>query len=550
MAVTQSDMKKELQEIRRTLAAFETRLEKIEHALQLDSSTEEDRDEQQEAVSDQPHTLVPDGEGGLEAKIGVYGLAWVGSVVMLLGIAYLMIYAYNTGHSWLSTCIGYAAAAGFFILSGRWQATLPHLASLLVVASYFLLFYTTLRLHFFTAEPLIGGRTVAIVLLLSVLAVELFGAARRQSERLAGAGLLLGFAAAVIFDMTHLTLSLFVLLSAVSVWFAMACGWKRQLYLVLFLAYLLHLLWLLNNPLVGNPVGAVAEHQNNLYYLFGYAVLFSLPTLHRAAHEKSPGMVTSLVLLNGSGFAFTGLLVVLTFFQHDFAGIALSAAAVFLVFSLLQWRLVHQPLVPSISACFGFLFLSAAVFSYAEVPAAYFWLALQSLLVVSMALWFRSRLIVVVNTFIYLILLLAYWLASESANWVTLTFAVTALASARIMNWKKERLTLQTDLLRNLYLLAAFFTVLSGLYHSVPQQYVTLSWTLAAAAYFGISLLLNNIKYRWMALLTLLAAVLYLFFVDLARLEAGYRVIAVMALGLVLLAGSLFYAKFRHRLKF
>ncbi len=531
------------------LALFDARLQQIEDYLHIRTAPQAE-DELQAEPEPADTGGQRENNGGLEAKIGVYGLAWVGSAVMLLGIAYLMTYAFNTGHSWLSTCIGFAAAAVFFILAGRWQATLPHLASLLVVASYFLLFYTMLRLHFFTPEPLIGNRGLAVVLLLAVLSIELFDALRQASERLAGAVLLLGFAAAVIFDSTHLTLSIFTLLVALSAGFAVLRGWTRQLFFVLPLTYLLHLLWLLNNPLMGNPVGAVAEHQNNLLYLFAYAVLFSLPTLQRDAYERSQGVVAALAFLNGAAFAFVGLLVVLTFFQHEFTGIALAAAAVFLLFSLLQWRLVHQPLVPSLSACFGFLFLSAAVFGYTEVPAAYFWLSLQSLLVVSMALWFRSRLIVVVNTFIYLILLLAYWLTGDQAGWVTLTFALTALASARIMNWKKQRLTLQTELLRNLYLLAAFFTVLSGLYNSVPPHFVTLSWTLAAAAYFGISLLLNNIKYRWMALLTVLAAVLYLFVVDLARLEAGYRVIAFMVLGVILLAGSLFYAKFRHRLKF
>ena len=157
--------------------------------------------------------------------------------------------------------------------------------------------------------------------------------------------------------------------------------------------------------------------------------------------------------------------------------------------------------------------LSIALFGYLKLPNIYYMLSLQSLLVVSMALWFKSRIIVVVNTLMYLGILLIYMISAESIGFINLVFAFVALASARIMNWQKERLTLQTELLRNLYLIAAFISVLYGLYHAVPAQYVSLSWTITAAVYFIMSIILKNAKYRWMAIFTFLVTVFYLFFI-------------------------------------
>lgn len=85
--------------------------------------------------------------------------------------------------------------------------------------------------------------------------------------------------------------------------------------------------------------------------------------------------------------------------------------------------------------------------------------------------------------------------------------------------------------------------VLYTLYHMVPGQFITLSWVLAAVAYFLLSLLLKIVKYRYMALGTMVAAALFLFMVDLARIELAYRVIALLSLAVISLALSFYYTK-------
>jgi uncharacterized membrane protein len=94
-----------------------------------------------------------------------------------------------------------------------------------------------------------------------------------------------------------------------------------------------------------------------------------------------------------------------------------------------------------------------------------------------------------------------------------------------------------------MYLVALFFTLLYAFYHAVPGSYITLSWTAVAAGYFLLSFLLRNVKYRWMAIATLLVTVGYLFLVDLANLSFGYRVIAFLFLAVILISASLYYTK-------
>ena len=187
--------------------------------------------------------------------------------------------------------------------------------------------------------------------------------------------------------------------------------------------------------------------------------------------------------------------------------------------------------------------LSVCVYGFAGLPNVYFYLALQSFMVVCIALWFGSRIITMMNTILFAGILLMYIFASPAVNFISFSFAIVAFGSARIINWKKERLTLKTDHVRNVYLFSLFFVMLYACYYAFPARYAAISWASVAVLYFVLSLVLHNTKYRWMSVATLIVTVLYVFLVDLAQLEVGYRVVAFLILAAVLFGGSLYYTK-------
>ena len=59
-------------------------------------------------------------------------------------------------------------------------------------------------------------------------------------------------------------------------------------------------------------------------------------------------------------------------------------------------------------AIYSFVMLSVSVYGYYKLPNAFFMLSVESLLVVSMALWFRSKFIVIMNGILYILLLVTY----------------------------------------------------------------------------------------------------------------------------------------------
>lgn len=529
-------------ELAETLRNLEARLARLEAYLQLGPMPSAHTE-----TASVVEALAEEKEAALESKIGELWLPRVGIVALILGTAFFISYPFAFLPLVLHRLLGFLAVAGLFAVARMWRQTYPYLSRILFGGGLVLLYYAVLRLHFFSETPLITNKAVALALLLLINALLFLVAAKRASEFLASVAVFLGYATALVGDQTQFTLANLTVVALVAVYFMLKYRHTRAGVLGLVLAYCAHLLWLLNNPLLGHPLGAVTEHQNNLVYLFAYAIIFAAPNLLRKEEELGEVVKFFLPVLNGMGFFGMATLVGVTFFDAQLAASSFAVAALFLAVAIAAWVLRASRYAAAFYACFGYLALSVAIFSRFDAPQYFIWLGWQSLLVISTAIWFRSQIVVVANTVIYLGIFLAYLKVAPSTLAVNLSYAVVALLSARLLNWKTERLALKTELMRNAYLASAFIIIPYGLYHAVPNYYVSLSWLGAAGFYFLMSLVLKNKKYRWMAIFTLLLTVLYVFFVDLARLEAGFRVLSFLALGVMLMVVSLLYARARKR---
>jgi hypothetical protein len=131
---------------------------------------------------------------------------------------------------------------------------------------------------------------------------------------------------------------------------------------------------------------------------------------------------------------------------------------------------------------------------------------------------------------------------------VSVSFGIVALLSARVLNWQRDRLELRTDLMRNAYLASALLFLPYALYNSVPPHFVGVSWLILASLYYIASRLLKSRKYRWMALLTTLLTILYVFIVDLTTVDPVVRIVSFLVVGSVLLTISMIYSRKKQRI--
>ena len=478
-----------------------------------------------------------------ESKVFEHGLAWIGSAVLLLGMMFTMMFVNNLFGGIASFVLGTGSTVLTFILAGYLKKTLGYMAFMFRLSAYILIYYTLLRLHFIVDNPLIENNWIAVILLLASIVAFFYRADSEKSQMMGFFAYTLLIITALFADQTQVTLLLFVVASASVVYFLFRNGWDTLLILSIFMVYIGHTIWLVGNPVMGHPMAAVSTPQNNLIYLFLYGIIYSTAPFLKQMGKIGPEVSNATVIINSIAFSLLVLLIVLTFYTNSYIWIFLGISVLCLIYSIILNYKISSRFDSFFYVNFGFMALSIAVYGYSDLPGSFIFLAWQSMVVLAIAIWFRSNFIVLMNTALYSIILIAYLITSPPINSYNISFTLIAIASARILNWQKQRLELKTDAIRNFYLVITFFIMLYTLYNAVSKDYVTISWGLAAVAYMIMSVILKNVKYRWLAFLTLVAAVFNLFMFDISKMGVGYRIVAFIFVGLIILGVSFYYTK-------
>ena len=521
------------------LKALEQRIARIEEELDIQpvptGGEPAPRQEDAEAVEKRDEAL--------EIEIAQYWFPKVGIVVLAIGIAFLLTFPYKGLHPALPGIFGYILVGGAFFLARRLQDSFAEIARYVFGGALVLLYFTTLRLFFFSPDTLITDRNVELILLLVVVIFSIVLSIRRGSIYLAAISLTTGYGTALIGGELLFVILVSSALAGVAAYLARRFDWKPLLLYAVLLTYLTHTIWAVNNPVLGNTLRLVSPAPGHILVVLLYASILACGTLFRRAEPKEEGIVIVTSFMNGLGAYGLYLLVTLEQTGSTLAAYHGVASVVFLLTSIAFWRKEKSKYSTFVYAMLGYTAMSVAIISYVSGPEYFVWLAWQSIIVVSTAIWFRSRFIIGANFVIFLILFGAYVFIAGATSTVILSFGFVAVLTARLLNWQKDRLELKTEMMRNAYLTCAFFIFPLALYHTLPQAYVSISWVAVAVFYYMMSIMLKSRKYRWMALLTLCLAVGHVFIVDLVKLQPAFRIISFLVLGIVLTWLSFVYAK-------
>ncbi len=525
------------------LKQLEQRIQRIEQHLGLSGEIETEALDEPTASESQPVVE----EDALEYRIGQFWMAKIGIVVLALGIVFLLTFPYKDVAPFLPSLFGYLIAGAIFVLARYLHDSFSYISRYLVGGGLVLFYFSTLRLYFFSAEPLLNNLTIEIALLLLVVAVNLIVSWRRQSVYLTAISLTLGYITVILSNQAIFTFLMIAILSTLTVYLKLKFRWDNLIFLGIILSYFTHLNWFMNNPLLGNELQLLSSPSWHAYFLLLYAVIFAAGNYFREKDKPEDDLLIANTVLNCLGCFVLYFFITLIKMKADLPVYHLIASVVFVAVAIAFWIKERSKYSTFAYSIIGFIALSVAIIDAFDIPDFFILLSWQSLLVISTAIWFRSKIIVVANFYIYLIVFIVYLLMAGKVSTISLSFGIVALLSARIMNWQKERLNLRTELMRNSYLASAFFIFPYTLYHLVPRAYLVLSWVGVALFYYLLSLLLKNKKYRWMALSTLLLTVLYIFIIGIISMEPVYRIISFLVLGVALLVISWLYGKTRMK---
>ena len=524
------------------LSDLEKRISRIEEYLNFSSITAEPT----ESV-DLPEKKVSEQKDSLEFRIGELWLVRIGIIAISLGIIFLLTFPYQDLPSILPSLFGYLLVAGIFWLSYYWRESFSYISRYLVGGALLLLYFSTMRLHFFSTDPVLTNLNIEVLLLSIIVIINLYISIKRKSIYLTSINLFLGYVTSILSNQPYFIFTCLVLLSLVSVYFKLKYQWQNLIFLSIILTYFMHLIWFINNPFLGNELQMVSTYPINLLFILIYAAVFASGNLFRSKELLEDDKLVVNTILNCFGSFMLFIFITLTTIELNQSYYFIFASIIFLLISIVFWQREKSKYSTFFYCILGFMTLSVALVSGFDKPDFFIWLCWQSLLVAVAAIWFRSKIIITANAVIYILIFLAYLLYTDDIGLVSVSFGLVALLTARIINWQTHRLEIKTELMRNLYLSSAFIAFPYTLYFSIPNDYISLSWIAIALVYYLMSLILKNKKYRWMALLTLLLSVLYLFIIGIYKFEPVYRIISFLVLGFVLLFISIIYTRIRSK---
>ncbi|MFA5974099.1 MAG: hypothetical protein WC780_17255 [Lentimicrobiaceae bacterium] len=538
------DFKKEdLEKILIRLDSVEERIALLEsnkgHINQQQYESEEDTSDEDSGFSDFNISV----SAPFESNLGEYGLAWLGNIVLFFAIVFLWQYFNDAGKPFISMVVGILSVAGVFVLSHYFRKSFTYMSFMFNLFGFIILYYIILRLHYYSDKPLLTNQVLSTILLLAVVGVQIYIAFKKQSQVLAGQALTMAMITAFVSDHTHPFFLISIATAGLVLYSFWKYNWWRVLIYVLCISYFICLIWLLNNPvsLVKTP-GDLTYHYSFIYFSL-LTAMYSLVSFRRFDNAFPEKMILSTLLLAGTAYSALLLSLVFIHFPTAFIPFFTAISSGCIAFSVILKLYSPWKYSPALFALFGFVAISVTIYGIYHFPDAFLLLICQSFLVLALALWYRSYIITLMNTFLLVTLVVFYYSLSGTLQAVNFSIPAVAFLSARIINWQKERLNIKTDFIRNIYLFILFFSLLYATYHGLPGQYITVSWLFIAGIYFGLSIIIKSIKYRWMAMSNMLVAAFYLFLVDLAKIDIIYRILIFLVFAITSIVISIYYVK-------
>ena len=126
----------------------------------------------------------PSSQNSMESRIGEYGMAWMGNIVLLIGILFLTQYMQNNNRELISLLFGFASVGIVYLTGYLTRESLPYMSRLFSYNGHLLLYIQTMRICLFQSSKVIDNPVLGHLVIILVLIVLIFLAYRKNSQLL------------------------------------------------------------------------------------------------------------------------------------------------------------------------------------------------------------------------------------------------------------------------------------------------------------------------------------------------------------------------------
>jgi len=529
-------------EILEHLKSIESRISKLETYLDLPAAETEVEIEEEAYIPKKKSET----DEELEFRIGQYWFAKLGIFVFLAGWVIASFLPLADLNQIIPVVIG--LVTGFLVIGASVfiKNRLPHLSGWVLGSGFVILYLAVLRTHFFSPSPVLMDIIPVLVMLYLVSFVLILSGMKWNSPYITSLGFASAYLSALIGDISYLIFFTIAIVAVQSAYLKVKLSWNGLFNFTIVLSYLIHLIWFINDPIIGNQLELRITEPFNLIFILIYQIIFTLAYYSDKKYDEYLPTALSVLVNTSVGY---GLFLLITILSTPTLGQVyhLLASIIFLGFAILFFTKKQSKIATFYYAMTGYAALSVAIILQFDTPDFFMWLCWQSLIVVSTAVWFRSKFIIVANFFIFILIFLTFLVLADATSSISISSGIVALLSARILNWKKDQLELKTEQMRNAYLLTALLILPYSLYQMFPSGFVAFSWIALAILYYVFSLLLKNVKYRYMSLATYLLTVVYVFVLGITSDDTTFKILSFLVLGSALIILSIIYTRNRNK---
>jgi uncharacterized membrane protein len=512
-------------------------------------------------------------KASLESRIGGQWLNRVGIVAVLVGLSYFLKLAFE--NNWIGPAtqvlIGIAAGIGLLVWSERFRSKgytgfAYSLKAVSFGALYLSLWAASQYYHLVPPTVTFIGM---VLVTLTAAALSL----RQNAELLAAFALVGGFLTPVLIStgQNHeIALCCYLaLLDLGTLWVTAVKRWYRVLLAAYIGTVILAAAW---------AVTYYTDAQLTPTILFAtfFLLLFATAPFLSGDHEPTPmreGMLAGLAPLNAAGYFVASYLMLAQHYHAELAWLSLALAAFFFVLArMLERRRALTYGSVHLAIAVGFLTIAVPLKLHTQ------WITLGWLVEAGALTWAahhgRSQLLRALGLISLVLGILRLVLVDSDAQQPLILNArfglyLLAIASlallayyARIEGGEENRqwAAVAVVALNVLALLALHFEVIDYFQPAPTQHFNPAEWRRMNIArdftysaiwmlYGGALMLIGFWKrsafLRWQAIVLLALTAAKVFFYDISALERGYRIVAFIVLGVILLAVSFFYQRSR-----
>jgi hypothetical protein len=493
-----------------------------------------------------------------EAIVGTSWLNRVGALVLVIGIALFLGYSLTHLGPAGKIAIGFAVGSSMLAagLALKRQARYSNFALSLVGGGWATIYFTGHAMHGIEAARMIASPVAGAMVLLAISAAMILHALRYRSETATALAFLFAFASLNLTPLTPFSAVATAVLGASLLYVATTFCWMRLAIAGTILTYSTFILRY-DPPTYGQ---AVPTAQATLWIYWTLFECFDLLDLRKRGPHA--GIDRSLFLLNAAGFVGASLLSDWRMTSTDWAEFFATASAAYLVSALLRARLIKFSTdqtgvermwsggYEAAGAAAAALFAAALInrFSGLRMTLA---LLMEGELILLGGLALRNQLVQklagVVLFGCFLRLIAVNIPASDQVS----------LLGLNIHSWAPLALVMAAAFCANRivrgggawYISGAAFLITAVVYDAVEGRLLTVALGLEGATLLAIGFALRERALRLAGLIIFLLCIAKLFVYDLRELDTLSRIFSFVILGVMLLASSWVYTRFREKLR-